>query len=298
MACRYRELSVAVPDDAAEGLTNFLWELGALGVVEEERPGEAPRLRGFFADGLDNAALCARVDAYVDGLRALGFAGGGATAVHGLVDDGWAEAWRAHFTPRAVGRALLVAPPWASPDPEGRHVLLIEPGRAFGTGQHGSTAGCLELLEDVIGRARPARAIDVGTGSGILAIAAARLGVRDVLAIDTDPDAVRSAAANVERNALGARVRCTVADVATLEAPPAPLLLANLLAAAHHQHAGRYARLVSRGGTLIAGGVLDAERAAVADALAAHGFRARGARSLEGWTTLAVTRDAALHSRA
>lgn len=298
MAGRYWELCVAVPDDAAEGVTNFVWELGALGVVEEERAGEAGRVRAFFAEALDESALCARVDAYVAGLHALGFAGGGPATVRALDDDGWADAWRAYFAPRAVGRSLLVTPPWESPEAAGRHVLVVEPGRAFGTGQHASTAGCLEILEDVIDRAHPVRAVDVGTGSGILAIAAARLGVRDILAVDADPDAVTAAAANVARNALGARVRCAVADLATLETPPAPLVLANLLAAAHRTHAARYAQLVSPGGTLIAGGLLDTERDDIAAALARHGLHATGARSFEGWTTLALTRHAALHAGA
>src|SRR5207237_8896877 len=119
----------------------------------------------------------------------------------------------------------VVAPRWGAPPVTvGSLVLTLEPGRAFGTGQHGTTAGCLELLETIVERARPARAIDLGTGSGILAIAAARLGVPQVLAIDSDPDAVASARANVQRNGLDGRVTCEGADVAALDAEPAPLV--------------------------------------------------------------------------
>src|SRR5207245_2410603 len=91
---------------------------------------------------------------------------------------------------------FLVAPPWETPPPaNGRLVLTLEPGRAFGTGQHATTAGCLELLETIVERVRPTRAIDLGTGSGILAIAAARLGVPDVLAIDAEAADVTAALA-------------------------------------------------------------------------------------------------------
>jgi ribosomal protein L11 methyltransferase len=287
VSSRYWELTVAVPPDAAEGLTNFVWELGALGVVEEENPPGRPRLRAFFPETADTDALARSVDLYLGALESLGFKRAERPAMTEVADEDWSEAWRAHFAPFAIGRRLTIAPPWETPPGDGRLVLTLEPGRAFGTGQHGSTAGCLELLETLVERGAPARAIDLGTGSGILAIAAARLGVREVLAVDSDPDAVASAVANAARNRVEAQVTCTLADASSLETAPAPLVLANLLAAAHRALAARYARLVAPGGTLVAGGCLDAEADDVAAALTARGFRRVAARSIEGWTTLA-----------
>jgi ribosomal protein L11 methyltransferase len=294
---RYWELTVAVPEDASEGLTNFVWELGALGVVEEEPAGGPPHLRAFFPRTADTAILAARVDAYLAALDALGFRGGQPARVAPIADEDWAEAWRAHFAPFGIGRRLVIAPPWESPAPDGRVVLTIEPGRAFGTGQHGSTAGCLALVESIVERQAPARVIDLGTGSGILAIAAARLGAGTVIAVDSDPDAVASATANVERNALTGRVRCAVADAATLQATPAPLVLANLLAAAHRTLAPTYARLVTPGGLIVLGGLLDAEADGVVAAVGTHGFARRDARSVEGWTSL-VCEHAPVRDRA
>ena len=288
MSSRYWEVTVGVPADASEGLTNFVWELGALGVVEEESTDGEPRLRAFFSDAMDSATITSGVDRYLAALHALGFARVGAPAVAVVAETDWAAAWRAHFAPLPIGRRLLVAPPWDVPaDADDRLLLCLEPGRAFGTGQHGTTAGCLELLETIVARTRPASALDLGTGSGILAIAAARLGVQTVRAIDSDPDAVASARANVERNGLGSRVTCDVADAATLDTPPAPLVLANLLAAAHRALAQRYQHLVTPGGALVVGGCLDTEAADVMAILAAHGFTPSGERSIEGWTTLA-----------
>jgi ribosomal protein L11 methyltransferase len=287
MGSRYWELTVGVPPDASEGLTNFVWELGALGVVEEESPPDRPRLRAFFPDTADTGALVRSIDGYLGALESLGFARAERAAMVEIADADWAEAWRAHFSPFAVGRGLCIAPPWEPPPAGGRLVLTLEPGRAFGTGQHGTTAGCLELLETLVAGACPARAIDLGTGSGILAIAAARLGVERVLAVDTDPDAVAAATANVARNAVEGRVTCVLDDASTLAAEPAPLVLANLLAAAHHALAPCYARLVAAGGTLVAGGCLDGEADGVAAALGVHGFRRAAARSIDGWTTLA-----------
>src|SRR5438034_8013592 len=294
---RYWELTVEVPEETSEGLTNFGWELGALGVVEEETPGRRPRLRAFFPKTVFARTLEESVREYLGGLRELGFPGAGEPSVVALANEDWAEAWRAHFRPLPVGQRLLIAPPWNRPHANGRVVITIEPGRAFGTGQHASTLLCLERLEALIARAAPRRLIDLGTGSGVLAIAAARLGVGQVLAVDDDPDAVASAMANAARNRVCDRVRCVLGDAGALADSAAPLVVANLLTTAHLRLAPRYARYVAPGGALVLGGVLDAEAAGVEVAVGGHGFATRASISVEGWTTLELVR-APLHDRA
>ena len=301
----YWELRVAVGDDTAEGLTNFVWELGALGVVEEQAP-ESPAacLRAFFPATAPAATLQASLRAYLDGLRALGFAVAGEPSVAPVADEDWASAWRAHFTPISVGRRLVVAPPWAVPEPNGRVVVTIEPGRAFGTGHHESTRGCLERLEALLERGTPASCLDLGTGSGILAIAAARLGVRSILAIDADPDAVAAARVNAAGNGTSGRVRCVLANVEQLDVEPAALVMANLLTAAHLRLAQRYPRLVAPGGTLVLGGILEAEARDVAIVVERHGFARGAVTAADGWATLELVREpsgvarAPLHDRA
>ena len=293
---RYWELTVGVGADLSEGLTNLVWELGALGVVEEERPGRGPRLRAFFPKTVFATALEESVRGYLDGLRELGFEPATDLHVVALADENWADAWRVHFKPQPVGRRLLIAPPWDRPAANGRTVITIEPGRAFGTGHHGTTAGCLEALESVIDRDGPPRMIDVGTGSGILAIAAARLGVGAILAVDDDPDAIACAMANAARNRVSDRVRCLLADAERLDEVPAPLVVANLLSAAHRRLAAHYERSLLPGGTLLLGGILDGEAADVASALGGHGFVPRASLSVEGWTTLELR--APLHDHA
>lgn len=296
-SARYWELAVPVSPDAGEGLTNLVWELGALGVVEEAPAAGSPWLRAFFPEGQALDALVARVDAYLDALTALGIPSAGRARLVPLADEDWAQAWRAHFRPVAIGRTLLVSPPWeAAPDGD-RIVLVIEPGRAFGTGHHGSTASCLELLEAAVARARPRRAVDAGTGSGILAVALARLGVPRVLAFDSDPDAVTAARANAERNAVAGRVCAVLADLGTAAPEPAELVVANILATAHRTHAARYARWVAPGGTLILGGILGTEANEVSQAMAGHGFRPRQTCSIDGWTSLELA-GAPVHGRA
>src|SRR5262250_2907143 len=260
----YWELTVGVPSDLSEGLTNLAWELGSLGVVEEERPGLGATLRAFFPETVAVQSLEESVRRYLDGLSALGFAPARDLQIVPLADENWADAWRAHFTPRAVGRRLLIVPPWDERPANGRIVITIEPGRAFGTGHHGTTAGCLEALESVVERERPTRMIDVGTGSGILACAAA----------------------NAARNHVADRVRCALADAAALREPRVPLLVANLLSAAHRRLADQYRRSLCDDGILLLGGILDAEAADVVAALAGHGLVHCASLSVEGWTTL------------
>jgi ribosomal protein L11 methyltransferase len=282
----YWELTLPSPAQAAEILANFLWEQGALGVVEEDSAERPPRLRAFFGPDLDPAGLTARLGEYVASLADLGLVVPAAPTLRPLADPGWHEAWRAHFRPLPVGRRLLVAPPWEAAAVDGRVVVVIEPGRAFGTGHHASTVGCLVRLEARLHRRPPARLLDVGTGSGILAIAAARLGVASVVAVDDDPDAVAAARANAARNGVADRVEVRFGDAATLALPPTPLVTANLLAGAHRRLAPVYRRLVEPGGRLILGGLLDGEAAEVARVLGAEGFAPAASVSREGWTTL------------
>lgn len=134
------------------------------------------------------------------------------------VADGWEDAWRDFHRPVRQGR-LWVGPPWAEPEPL---AIVIDPGRAFGTGAHGSTRAALELLQQLA----PTPALDLGCGSGVLSIAALKLGFGPVLAFDIDPLAVDATRDNAVRN--GVEVEAARADVLVDPLPPAPLWLANL----------------------------------------------------------------------
>src|SRR5262249_43387301 len=139
------QLTVPTSVDTSDGLTNFLWEHGALGVVEEESPGAPPRLLAFFPEMASAAGLLGAVNDYRASLRSLGFRVALAEPeISSLVDDDWAHAWQQSFPPIEVGARLLIAPPWKAKVESlgGRLPVIIEPGRAFGTGHHGSTEGC------------------------------------------------------------------------------------------------------------------------------------------------------------
>jgi len=294
----YWALDVALTAEthvAVEAVANFLWEAGATGVVEDLEHASLG-LRAFFPPGSDPAELRCRVAGYLDELRGLSIpVGSGAVDVRRLPEEAWADAWRAHFRPIPIGRRLVVCPPWEAPADgvaAGRLLVLIEPGRAFGTGGHATTRGCLELLERALDAAPVERVLDVGTGSGVLAIAAARLGVRDVQAIDSDPDAVGAAAANAARNAVADRVRVELGSLESWTGRPASLVLANLLGTAHVALAGALARCVAGSGRLVAGGLLAPEVPAVVGAFVAEGFQLVELVEHEGWATLSLRRGA------
>jgi ribosomal protein L11 methyltransferase len=308
----YWELCVPVSDEVSEALTNLAWELGALGVVEDTV------LRAFFPPDTLPEPLAVRVAEYLADLRALGYAiEGRPPSVRPVSAQNWAEAWKEHFHPIEAGTQLMIAPPWDVPRTD-RLVVIVEPGRAFGTGHHGSTAGCLALLEKLSRRAGEAdrgehldRVLDIGTGSGVLAIAAAKLGAASVLALDVDPDAVGSARANAARNGVARQVQCVLGDIerdplehllpplrsgldTAVSAPgnwtAFPLVLANLLPLAHARLADRYQQIVARGGTLVLGGIPSADAGQVVRHLEPRGFGAGAEADIDGWVSLALTR--------
>jgi len=148
-----------------------------------------------------------------------------------LKAENWATAWQADFRPLAIGEKLLVTPPWIKPEPHARVTIIIEPAEAFGTGTHETTQGCLELLEEAVRESRDAgqgfTVLDVGCGSGILAIAAAKLGAKEVRAIDNDPVAVESARKNVTFNEVDQKIRLECLSAQDVK-EPADIVAANL----------------------------------------------------------------------
>lgn len=290
-AATFWALRVSLGPGVADGVANFLWEAGAVGVVEE---GEGPlaTVEAHFPPGSDPTLMELRLLSYLDDLRTLGLpVGPGAVHARLVPDEAWAEAWRTHFIPRRVGRRLWVCPPWDRPAAgPGEIVVEIEPGRAFGTGAHATTLGCLELAAELLDAEPLPVALDVGTGSGILAIACARLGVPAVLAIDLDPDAVRAAEANVIRNGVAREVEVALATPEALEGVRVPLILANLLGPALERLAPHFARLADSPVWLIAGGLLVSEVAPIEAALGRAGFRPVRRLAQEGWATLLLVR--------
>jgi ribosomal protein L11 methyltransferase len=185
-------------------------------------------------------------------------------AVSDAVQPGWEEAWKRFHRPVRIG-PLWVGPPWERPGP-GVLSVVIEPGRAFGTGAHATTRLCLEFLLQM----ERGSVADLGCGSGVVAIAAARLGFAPVVALDSDPAAVAAARANARANRVDVEVRR--ADVLADPSPPADIAVANIA-----QDAVELLALRVRARTLVTSGYLAADVPALA------GWRHRERKGMDGW---------------
>jgi ribosomal protein L11 methyltransferase len=198
----------------------------------------------------------------------------------------WETVFREHHRPLCVGRRLLVAPPWDVPLTSGREVLVIEPGMAFGTGQHATTRGCLEEIEEATLAGGVGSALDVGTGSGLLAAALVRLGVPRVVACDADPAVMSLARANLDRN--GAARALLFAGRAEALRARFDLVVANLFADALVAGAPALTAAVSPRGRLVLSGLLTGQTEAVCSAYPEWWVTAE--RASDGWRTLRLAR--------
>jgi ribosomal protein L11 methyltransferase len=265
-------VQVAVPADEAELASDVLWLAGAAAI--EERPG--PR----------GVVLLAAAEGGGDPRPLLAAVARRWPAETVPADLGAAlDAWRAHSRPVPVGHRLRIVPAWLSPPPEpGRVDVVIDPGRAFGSGSHASTRLALAALEPVVAGAEAV--LDVGCGSGVLALAALALGANRALGVDIDPAARAATAANAARNGLADRV-----TVAGAVQGRHDLVVANLLLPDQEALATTIAAAVAPGGTLVASGVLAAQRDRLMAAYGAAGLPSAPAAEAgeDGWLALTWT---------
>jgi ribosomal protein L11 methyltransferase len=290
------EVRLLVPARMQEEASLFLTEFSGRGVIIEEDPagGEGAVIRAFFRAEEFGAWQQDELQNYLSRLREhelypLGL------EVRQAAEDDWAEAWKVHFKPVKVTDHLVIRPPWEQYEPgPGETVVVIYPGMAFGTGRHPTTLLCLQALEQVwedreqSGSPGAWQVLDVGTGTGILALAAARLGAK-VLAIDVDPEAVKSALENVRLNALEDLIWVETTPINALRQQFA-LILANLTAADLGHWAESLAGRTLPGGILIISGFLTQDIPTVAARFAQYGLTDAGQLNQEEWSALILRR--------
>ena len=202
-----------------------------------------------------------------------------------IPDEDWKLSYRKHFKTEVISPRLVVRPPWEAVTPApGQKVLTLDPGIAFGTGQHPTTRACLDAIDALAVEGTDRSFLDVGCGSGILSIAAALEGFRDVHGFDNDPDAVRNANENAEANGLGALFSDGDLSVPGTAAP-ADVVAANVLAPVLVRFACEVGALVNPGGRLILSGILDEQYDEVRAAYAALGFTELSNRLIGEWRT-------------
>ena len=190
------------------------------------------KVTGYYPIDERLSDTVAHIQAELRRLRGLGLdfdLGKLEVVTKGFEDEDWSESWKKSFKPIRLGEHFVVRPGWAEYQPQpGDHVIEIDPGMAFGTGTHETTGMCTALVEKYVRSGM--RVIDIGTGSGILAIAAAHMGADEVLATDLDPVAVRVAAENARANGFGEKIDCRCGDLLDVVDVSGDVVIANIIA--------------------------------------------------------------------
>jgi ribosomal protein L11 methyltransferase len=258
------ELLVAAPDGSGRAIAPRALVKTFVGAADEET-------RGRIEEGLWHLS---RIVPLPDAV------------VRTLAAADWTEAWKSHYTVQRIGRRLVITPSWSEVDQQhGDIVIRLDPGMAFGTGLHPTTRLCLRALEDTV---QPnASLLDVGTGSGILAIAASRLGAAPVVACDIDPAAVDIAAHNAAANDAVVDVRAGPIDV--VPAGTFDLVVANILADVITGLAPLLAGRLAPNGTLIVSGILEEQAPGVRSAIEACGLRFLTEHAEKDWIAFCFT---------
>lgn len=305
---RWKSFTVETRREAVDAISHFLLARGSLGTAYDEQhlgaagdpadplppPPRVTKVTAYFPWDTDLGAL---KQAFLEFLPVLAESfGPGPEAFLSaaeITDSGWAEKWKEHFHARKVGRRIVITPSWEPFAPgDGEVVLTVDPGQAFGTGTHETTRMCLRFIEDLFDLPRPPRTVlDVGTGTGILGIAAARLGAESVLGIDTDPVAVEVAGKNAELNGVSVPFR---AEGTSLSAIPGEhdLVLGNLIAEILVDLAADLVARCAPGGHLVLSGIVAEKADWVAGEFRRHGAT-RVSETVDGqWAAMLLRRGA------
>lgn len=215
-----------------------------------------------------------------------------------LEEKDWANAWKEHYHPFRVGQRIWIRPSWYDSEEEGAKtaetatendvVLMLDPGMAFGTGLHPTTQKCLRALEKIVQPGQ--QVLDVGTGSGILAIAAVKLGAANVVGVDTDEMAVKTAVANAQQNQVSEQIVVWQGDLSTVTARGWDVVLVNILAPViiGLLNEGQLMDYVADNGRLVLSGIIDSQAGDVMDAVANAGGHVVETLAVRDWVTLIV----------
>lgn len=198
----------------------------------------------------------------------------------GIQQEDWQNGWRKYYHAREIGKRMAIVPSWEDVETD-RIKLVLDPGLAFGTGSHETTSLCLEVLDEVV--AGGERVLDIGTGSGILAIAALKLGAATAEGVDIDPVAVRTAGENAARNGVENRLQVLVGDLSDKASGKYQIVVANIVANAILSLAPAIPGLLAEGGTFIASGIIDTRKDEVIAGLQAAGLEVVAVHEKRGW---------------
>ena len=319
------EVSLTVNGELAEAVADVLARFALNGVMTEQGVKFVNDEDEGTATGPITVRAYLPVDEHIEGTRhkleeSLYYLGRiqplPAAVFNSIADQNWMEAWKQHYKPILIGKRLLIEPAWLdSPEP-GRIAIKIDPGMAFGTGTHTTTQLCLELIEKAFDGLKPGtwnkgpdagpriptpdpsiKMIDVGCGSGILSIAALKLGAVSVLGVDIDPESARNSRENADTNEIGEELILGVGSVKEILEGKFPfrtaqVVVANILAPVIIRLLDSgLADLLEPEGVLILSGILQEQTQSVMDAVQVKGLIMKEKRQMGDWVALAVSRS-------
>jgi ribosomal protein L11 methyltransferase len=290
-------VSIATTAEAEDATAEMLGAVFSRGAVSYLNMETGTSIVTIYCETMPAAGARKTIAAGLAQIRGCGLkAGSGKITIAKVRREDWAESWKRHFKPIEMGDALLVKPSWSKRRPrKNQAVVVLDPGLSFGTGQHPTTAFCLHQIVAAACDRRNRRSqraataksfLDIGSGSGILAIAAAKLGYRPVRAFDFDTEAVRIARANARANRVQMRLNIGHADIAKLPIRPArryDLVCANLISNLLIAERRRIAAQLNHGGTLVLAGILKSEFREVQAAFEMLGLKPLSSKTDKEW---------------
>lgn len=281
-------ITVSVPSEAEEAVLNLftgVFPVGAVSYLDLETRTAA--IAVYFEEKPSLLAARKELAEGLKWIRECGLdIGQPKLSIRQLPKQDWAESWKKHFRPISIGSTLLIKPSWSKQRPKkGQATIVLDPGLSFGTGQHPTTEYC---LGELVRCRRPGMGqafLDIGTGSGILAIAAARLGYQPIDAFDFDPEAIRIASGNARRNRVLSRIRFFEQDVMKLPrtGPQYSLICANLISNLLINARERILARLSPAGVVVMAGILQSEFETAKEAYEEAGLRLIRSRAQKEW---------------
>ncbi|MEK3890674.1 50S ribosomal protein L11 methyltransferase [Bacillus sp. FSL K6-3431] len=310
---KWTEISIHTTNEAVEPISNILHETGASGVVIED-PAELSKERvdqfgeiydlnpaDYPDDGVIikaympvNSFMIETIEAIKQGVTDLSSfdidIGKNHVTTTEVNEEDWATAWKKYYTPVKISETFTIVPTWEEYEPSTKEELIIEldPGMAFGTGTHPTTVMCIQALERTV--KQDDFVVDVGTGSGVLSIAAALLGASNVMALDLDEVAVKAARENVELNQLADQITVKKSDLLHGRAERADVVVANILAEVIMKLTEDAAKTVRKNGYFITSGIIQQKKLEVKDAIIAAGFDIEETLVMEDWVAFIARR--------
>ncbi len=271
------QVVVASNPETMDALCNFLFDLGSVGIVEQDQ-----FIHSYFPSTEDRTVLVNKVLSYIQSLRDMGFTTAGSDiTISEFADKDWNSEWKKHYAPLRISEHILVKPTWCElPDDAPPVVVEIDPEMAFGTGTHATTFLCIELLDNAV---KNKVLLDAGTGTGILAITAAKLGAKRICGFDIDPVASHTAKKNAEQNGVAHSCDFFAGQISAIHFTGFDIITANINRSQIIEILPSFQELLVRGGRLILSGILDSEEQIIKNGLFKNNFKIEKIIARDEW---------------